>query len=92
MSTAAATGSSAAIVVYIGLNNDEFKCNWMLSWSNPWSESNTVYTDIHEGGHYKDTLGDIQDKVENGNYTSNDEWSGCTSTTTIATGTTTTFV
>ncbi|KAM7489133.1 hypothetical protein LguiB_026617 [Lonicera macranthoides] len=51
-----------------------------------------VYTEIREGGHYKDTLGDIQDKVENGNDTSNDEWTGCTSTTTIATGTTTSFV
>ncbi|KAM7489131.1 hypothetical protein LguiB_026615 [Lonicera macranthoides] len=89
--TASATGSSAA-VVYSGVNNDEVKCDWMLSWSDPWSGSNTVYTEIREGGHYKDTLGDIQDKVENGNDTSNDEWTGCTSTTTIATGTTTSFV
>ncbi|KAM7486126.1 hypothetical protein LguiA_002135 [Lonicera macranthoides] len=51
-----------------------------------------VYTEICEGGHNKDTLGDIQDKVENGSDTFNDEWNGCTSTTTIAIGTTTTFV
>ena len=40
--TSGAVRGSYAAVVYSGLNDDELKCDWVLSWSNPWSGLNTV--------------------------------------------------
>ncbi|XP_060674519.1 23 kDa jasmonate-induced protein-like [Ziziphus jujuba] len=83
----AATGSIAA-TVYRGKNEAGKDCDWMLSWYNPWSGKNRVYTEIREGHHYEEDHWDyIYNILSNKELSYTETWNGCISTVTTGVST-----
>jgi len=82
-----ATGS-AAVVLYQGKNPAHDKCAWVVSWSNPYSGDNKVYTEVRELSHYDgdDWVGWVWDLTSKDSSTDPD-WFGCMSTADIGSGT-----
>ncbi|CAN6701472.1 unnamed protein product [Malus baccata var. baccata] len=80
-------GSNAA-VVYRGLNNAGSKCDWLLSWDNPFNRAgNKVYTEVRNAGAFDAAWDDICSALENSTGNTVGISNGCVSRMTIGTDT-----